>query len=244
MKKYPVVILPGWLLGVSRFKPLAHEFEAVGFKTFIVDFPGFEEGIRLKSALNLTDYVKHLQKFLRVNKIEKAIFVSHSFGGRVALKYLSQEPKKAYALILSGTPGFPGITKLRFYIMVALAKIGKIVSFIPPLIFFRGFLSQIFQKVTRAHDYYRSDGNLRETFKNIVREQLVEYMKKLRVPTLLLWGATDRLVSIKIAKKMQKLILKSELTVVPKLGHMFIYREPKVFVRETMKFLTSIEKEE
>lgn len=240
MKKYPVVILPGWLLGAYRFTGLSQEFEKQGFRTYIVDFPGFAEGVRLTSALNLTDYVRHLQKFLRQHQIQKAIFIGHSFGGRVALKFLSQEPKKAVALVLSGTPGLPGITKFRFYLTLFLAKAGKIVSLIPPFIFFRRHLRNLFQKLTRAHDYYRSDGLLRETFKNIVSEQLVEYMEKLRVPTLLLWGETDKLVSVKIAREMQKFILKSELIIVPKLGHMFTYREPKVFVEYVIKYLKSL----
>ncbi len=239
MKKYPVVILPGWLLGSKRFLGLAQEFEKQGYKTYIVDFPGFEDEVRLSSALNLTDYVKYLQQFLRRQNITRAVFIGHSFGGRVALKMLSQEPKKASALILSGTPGLPGITKFRFYVTVALVKAGKLVSFIPPFIFFRKLLREFFKKITRAHDYYRSDGLLRETFKNIVKEQLVEYMKKLRVPTLLLWGESDRLVSVKIARKMQRLILKSQLVVVPKMGHMFTYREPKVFVGYALKYLES-----
>ena len=240
MSTYPIVILPGWLLGSDRFKATAEEFHKAGYPTFIVDFPGFEQGIKLTQAFNLTDYVKHLQKFLRTHKITKAVFVCHSFGGRVALKLISQEPKLAAALILSGTPGLPGMTKLRFNLTVGLAKIGKLLSFVPPFLFLRPQLQKIFYRVTRANDYYRANGILKSTFKNIIKEQLIEYMKKIRVPTLLLWGEKDKLVPLGIARQMQKLLVNSKLEIVPGKGHMFIYREPEVSVKCVIDYLKTL----
>ncbi len=112
MNSYPIVILPGWLLGSDRFKPLSLVFQTLGFDTFTVDFPGFAQGEPLVKVFTLTDYVKYVQKYLKQNHIDKAIFICHSFGGRVALKLLSQEPQKAVCMIISGTPGFPAKSPL------------------------------------------------------------------------------------------------------------------------------------
>lgn len=240
MEKFPIVILPGWQLVPARYDGLAREFEKAGYKSYVVDFPGFGEGRQLTRAFNLTEYVKYLQKYLRLNKINKAILVCHSFGGRVALKFISQEPKRAAALVISGTPGFPGITKLRFYATVWLTKFGKLVSFIPPFLFFRGMLKKFFYRFIRANDYLQSQGFMRDTFKNIIKEQLIEYMEKIRVPTMLLWAGRDRLVPATIARRMQNTILNSRLVVVPGVGHIFVYREPAKFSREVIKFIKDI----
>lgn len=234
------MILPGWLLETSRYDKLGREFAKAGYIFYIVDFPGFGVKRRLTRAFSLTDYVKYLQKFLRLNHIDKAIFVSHSFGGRVALKFISQDPKQVVALVISGTPGFPGITKFRFYATVWLTKVGTLVSFIPPFLFFRPLGKRIFYRLIKANDYFQTQGVLRDTFKNIIKEHLTDYMRKIRVPTLLLWAGKDRLVPPRIAQRMKKSIRNSRLVVIPDVGHMFPYQKPVEFSQEVVKFITDL----
>lgn len=240
MEKYPVVILPGWLLGGKRFEPLRLGFEKKGYKTFVVDFPGFEDSPPLKEVFDLTDYVKDLHHFLKTKKIHKAIFVAHSFGGRVALKLLSQHPDRAVALILSGTPGYPELSPWRRYLTIGIAKTGNFLASIPPFMFTRPLLRKLFYRVTKTTDYARVSGVMRETFKKIIKEQLVDYMHKIRIPTLLLWGGNDRLVPVTIARKMQMTIKNARLVIIPEKGHMFAYREPEVIVGEVTEFLKQL----
>lgn len=240
MQKYPIVILPGWLLSAKRFAGLANEFKKEGYETHVVDFPGFEFSAKLTKIFNLTDYVKFLRSFLKQKRVSRAIFVAHSFGGRVALKLLSQEPKLAHALILSGTPGFPNISKFRRKLMRFIAKTGAFLSYIPPFLFFRPLLKKTLYRAAGSIDYLKLDGYVKKTFEIIVDETLEEYMKKIRVPTLLVWGDKDRLVSKKIAKRMQQTIKHSTLTILPELGHMFTYREPKLMASKVLEFLATL----
>lgn len=241
MKQYPIVILPGWLLGAKRFQPLAKEYQKVGFKTYVVDFPGFEDVPPLTKVLNLTDYVKYLQKYLKQHRIAKAIFVCHSFGGRVALKLLNQKPDLAIALIISGTPGYPTTSHMRYYLTVTVAKIGKLFLFLMPIPFIRRKITSLFRRLSGSTDYGNTTGFLRETFLNVVREQLVDYMHHVKIPTLLVWGSRDRLVPVNIARKMEKAIRGAQLIIIPDKGHMFTYREPKLMVEATDSFLKSFE---
>ncbi len=240
MKNFPVVILPGWLLSSERYAELTKEFTDSGFKTYVVDFPGFHPKYPLTRTLNLADYVKFLQKYLRLHKIERAIFVAHSFGGRVAFKYLSQEPRKAAALIITGTPGFLTVSriKLRFYFY--LAKFGGALFSIPLVDKIKDPIRKVFYKLVGAKDFYHAQGFTRETFKKIIAEELVEYMRKMHVPTLLVWGEKDKTVPVKIARRMQKVLFKSELVIVPTVGHMLPCKEPEVFVHEVNKFLAQL----
>ena len=228
------------MLGSKRFELLAKEFEKAGHKTFIVDFPGFEQDIKLSKIFNLTDYVKYLRGFLKTHNITKAIFVCHSFGGRVALKFLSQEPKFAHALILSGTPGFLTVSKVKLRLFLYIAKVGGIVFSLPLIKRIKDHVRKLYYKVIGAKDFYHSQGLMRETFKRIIAEQLVEYMKKIRVPTLLLWGEKDKLVPVAVAKKMQKVLYKSTIVIVKDHGHMFICRNPQMFVSQTNSFLRDL----
>ncbi|EKD28362.1 MAG: putative hydrolases or acyltransferases (Alpha/beta hydrolase superfamily) [uncultured bacterium] len=241
MRNVPIIILPGWLTSTNKYQPLAHLLAKRGFPAYQVSFPEFESDEPITEALHLTDYVKVLQKFLKQKHIDKAVFLGHSFGGRVALKYLSQEPKKALALVLSGTPGFSNISKLRFYLMFSIAKLGKYITYIPPWLFFRKSLKKLFYKLVRAYDYYRADGFLKQTLKNIIDETLDDYMGKIRLPTLLLWGEKDSLVPVRIAKRMQKKIKNSKLVIVEGAKHNFIYQAPEIATQQLTEFIKGLE---
>lgn len=236
INKYPVVILPGWLLPAIIYADVEKELQEHGLTTFTIDFPGFKNR-SLTQALDLTDYVKFLHKFLKTKKITQAIFIAHSFGGRVALKFLSQNPKKGKVLIISGTPGFPEVGNWRLILIKLIARFGKPITFVPPFLFFRKKLRHLFYRLNRSSDYLKVTGELKITFQNIIKEQLLNYMQKIRTPTLLLWGEKDRLVSVKTARKMQQMINNSQLEIVPDAGHMFIYKYPQIAAEKIVNFI-------
>lgn len=242
MKRYPVVILPGWMLGSTRFSPLTTELKKHGYTSHVVDFPGFAQGEKIFRPWTLSDYVAFLKEFLKEHKIDKAIFICHSFGGRVALKLLSEEPKLAHALILTGTPGYRSVNSNRLWAIATVAKIGRALMALPLLSVFEDVARRVFSIVVGARDISQLRGFMKQTFINIVEEKLEGYMKEIRVPTLLVWGAQDGLVAVSIAEKMQQTIKKSELVVIPGMYHNVVYKDPVRFAEYSLAFLKSLEK--
>ncbi len=240
MNKFPVVILPGWMLGSSRYLNLKKEFNKLGHRAYVIDFPGFEQGSKLSRVYDLTDYVKFVQKYLRQQKITQAIFIAHSFGGRVALKYLSQEPHKAVCLILSGTPGYMPVSKIKLHIFLVIAKVGGKIFSLPILNKIKDLIRKIYYKIIGARDFYHTEGTMRETFKNIIKEPLVDYMRKIRIPVFLLWGEKDKVVPVSVAKSMQKTIVKSKLYVIPDSSHMFICKEFDMATKYINEFINNL----
>jgi len=241
MKRYPVVILPGWMLGASRFEPLKKELANRGYRTHVVDFPGFVEGEEIIRPWTLTDYTRFLEGFLRQHKLTQTIFICHSFGGRVALKLLSEQPKFAHALILSGTPGFRSTHSTKLFTIATISKIGRAIMSLPPLSIFQDVARKLFNILVGARDISALKGFMRQTFINIVEEDLEGYMRTLTVPTLLLWGAKDSLVALSIARRMHETISNSRLTIVPETFHNLIYHQPKEFTQHAENFLHELE---
>lgn len=240
MKRFPIVILPGWMLGATRYEPLKKEFLANGFSCLVVDFPGFEQGEKIIHPWDLSDYVSFLKDFLKKLKVSKAIFVCHSFGGRVGLKLLSETPDLAVALILSGTPGFRSINTNKLFAIATLSKVGKSITSLPPFTLFHDIAQKIFNVAVGARDISQLKGFMRQTFINIVEEDLGPYMKRITLPTLLLWGKSDQLVSVEIAEKMSNIIIRSKLVIIPEVKHNFLILQPEIFVSEVIEFLKSI----
>ncbi len=238
--KETIIILHGWGLDGKKFSSLADEFFKLGYRVFSPDMPGFGGEKSPQRPFALTDYADFLLNFYKKNKLSKAIIVGHSFGGRVALKFDELYPKYVTSLILTGTPGFTPVAKKKLILAITVAKIFKLIFKIPPLSFFEGPVRIWYYYVVGAKEYYRAEGVMRETFKNIVREELVPSMRAVRCPTLLIWGGNDIIVPVSIANKMQGEIRNSKLLVVENVDHGLPFREPQRFAADVRNFLKSI----
>ncbi|MBI3386018.1 alpha/beta hydrolase [Candidatus Gottesmanbacteria bacterium] len=240
MKKPQIVILHGWGLSGSVFKPLVSELSHLGYKAYAPDMPGFGTEPAPSYSWKLRDYVRFVDEFLTRHHIVRPIFLGHSFGGRISLKYQQLHPKNVTALILTGTPGFTPIPRRKLLLFVAVAKVGKLLFSIPPLTLMRDQFQRWYYYVVGAREFFRAEGIMRDVFKNIVEEELVSSMETVRIPCLLLWGEYDIIVSLSIARHMQEVIPGAELKVIPEADHGIPFKQPDVFASYVDRFIKSL----
>src|SRR4030042_5709985 len=239
MSKYPVVILHGWNLYSEKYQILRSTLVKEGFRVYIPDLPGFGKRIVPKTAYNIDDYVDFVLDYLKSNKIKKCIIIGHSFGGRVAVKLAARYPYYLDRLILTGTPGFVPVNKARITVFYLIAKIGKILLFfLPPLLIFKNTLRKIIYRLAKSSDYLHVEGVMKDTFKSVIKEDLISSMLKIKTPTLLVWGKDDRIVPVSIAQKMESAIIASSLTVIPNASHKVPYQDPDKFYLSIRKFIS------
>lgn len=238
---YPIVILHGWNLSGSHFEKTAQNFRKEKFIVFNPDLPGFGKSKILSRPYDLSDYALFVRNFLKEKNINKCILIGHSFGGRIALKLAAEDNKLFHALVLTGVPGFISTPKVKIIFFIILSKLGKILFKIPPFSFFTGTARWLLYKVARADDYYHAQGSMRQTFKNVIREDLTSYMKKITIPTILIWGADDLVTPLWIAEKMKKTLpKKTKLVKILSEKHMLASDNPKIFVSNVVRFLKKI----
>lgn len=237
---YPIVVLHGWGLSAKTFEPLVAELKKHHVEVFAPDFPGFDSLHIPQKPFTLSDYVEFLHTYLERHHIVKPILIGHSFGGRVALKYQYTYPNNISALILTGAPGFTPVSRKKLSLFISIAKIGGTLFSLPLLYRLKDRVRLWYYYVVGARDFYRAEGVMRETFKNVVKEPLVTCMQNVRVPTLLVWGAKDLIVPVRIAEKMKETIAHSRLIIVPDGGHNVSYTSPKEFVRSIYDLLLSL----
>ena len=240
MKRQSIVLLHGWGLSARTFEPLAIELKRRRYEVYVPDFPGFGESALPNKALSLSDYVEFLHKFLTEHHITQPVLVGHSFGGRVALKYQLLYPKSIRAIILSGTPGFTPVDRKKLILFIILAKIGKAFFSIPPFNLIQSAVRRWYYYLVGARDFYRAEGVMRDTFKRIVQEDLLESMKVISVPCLLLWGENDTIVPSSVAQKMKEVISGARLEIVTGADHGLPFRNPKVFAEHLTAFVRSL----
>ena len=79
-------------------------------------------------------------------------------------------------------------------------------------------------KIFGSTDYNNLPKCMRNTFKNIINEDLTKYYKSIKISTLIIWGEYDRDTPLKDGKILNKLIRNSALIIYKKRKH-FSYLE-------------------
>ncbi|MEW6617473.1 MAG: alpha/beta hydrolase [Patescibacteria group bacterium] len=187
-----------------------------------LDLPGFGKSEMPKETWDLDNYVQFVDEFIKKLGFQVYAFVGHSFGGRIIIKGGATRNLQAQKVILIGSAGIAKDRTFRNSVLKFLAKVGKVIVCIPPLIFWRRRLQK------RVYDAIGSDylnaGKLKGTFLKIISEDLSVSAKKITTPTLLIWGENDIETPLSDGEKMARLITNSELKVISGAGH-FVHKE-------------------
>jgi len=238
--KGTIIILHGWGLSGGRCSKLQNIFVKHGYRVYAPDLPGFGQTRVPKKALVLSDYARYVHGYMRRKKITSAILFGHSFGGRVAIRFAKLYPGLVRALILTGTPGYTPVSRVKLISSIVLAKIGGKLMDIPLVSRWKEAVRLFFYKLVGAKEYYRAEGPMRQTFKNIVEEKLEENMKSITAKTLLLWGTEDTIVPLQIAERMKQTFPNATLVLIPKIGHDAPIRKAGDVAEASLSFIASI----
>lgn len=239
-KKQDVVILHGWNLSAERFSPLATALGSLGYRVYTLDLPGFGKEPPPDKPWHVIEYADFLKGYFVRLRIKNPVLIGHSFGGRVALKFAQLHPQDLKAMVLSGTPGFSPVPKGKLIFFLVLAKIGRVLFSIPPLTILADWARRLLYYAAGTKDFFRADGVMKQTFKNVVQDYLVDAMESLAVPCLLLWGEFDLLVPVSIARQIHEVIPRSELKVIPQADHGVPFKEAPVFASYVDRFVKGL----
>lgn len=236
----PVIILHGWGSSASAWDKPKKLFGKAGYLVLVPDLPGFGKEPPPRTAWSVADYADFVLEYAKKNEFDKFVLIGHSFGGRVAIKLTALYPERVTALILTGVPGVRfgnDQEKIKVWFFLPLAKLGNLCFNLPPFIVFRPLARKVLYWLAGARDYYQADTpSMKETFKKIVNEDLRPLLKMIKIPTLLLWGAQDRVVPPGYGQLLFKEIPGAKIKIVEKGSHCFPYEQPEIFVKEIVGF--------
>lgn len=230
-----VLLLHGWGSTSPTFDNLT---ALLGEKRFIaLDLPGFGGSEMPPSSWDVSQYVKFVRHFLnKIGVTQPDLIIGHSFGGRIAIKGIASGDFNPRRLVLIASAGVAVRNKARQKVFSIVAKTGKFIVSIPPFSLFKQSLVKQLYKLTGSTDYLNA-GPMKETFLKIIREDLKKDAKKIKVPTLLIWGENDTTTPLVEAYTLGKLINNSQLSIILKVGH-FVHQEaPDEVAQRIVTFL-------
>lgn len=212
-----IVLLHGWGQNIEMMKPLTTMLQK-DFRIVILDLPGFGESDTPQIIYTIYDYVEIVKKLLEELKIEKPIMIGHSFGGKITLAYASKY--NCEKIVLLASPFKKEIKKLSLKVKI-LKKLKKV----PILNKFEEFA----KKHIGSNDYRNANPIMRKILVEHVNLDITEDVKKIKCPTLIVWGTLDEEVPVERAYELEKLINDSG-TVILEGGTHYAYLEflPKI----------------
>ncbi len=229
-----IVILHGWGLYGKTYQRLEEILKKNGYSVFAPDLPGFGDEVLPSPNYKLSDYVAFVDNLVIKHKLHKPIFIGHSFGGRVTIKYAFTYPEKVKKIILTGVPVIREISLKKKVAFIFATLGGKMMKGLP--LSFYNLLRKVLYHWIGDWDYYKS-GPLKQVFVNIVGEDLVQYITQLKIPVILVWGKGDRLVPVRIVDKIKKLVPNAEVVIMQNATHSPLRDEPEEFYEAIKPFL-------
>ncbi len=208
-----LLILPGW--GGTReswrkFSDLAKD----DFQVICLELPCFGAEPCPAEAWGVKEYADFVSQKIKELNLIKPVLLGHSFGGQVAAYLAAREPQLISRLVLSGAAALRPKRGLRKAVLGILAKCGKAFFNIPPLKSFSVPARKYLYKLAGALDYEEASGIKREIFKKIICQDLTEELKKIKTPTLVVWGTLDSYVPLTSGKKIAELIPGARLEII------------------------------
>jgi pimeloyl-ACP methyl ester carboxylesterase len=216
---------------------------AEDFHVLAPDLPGFGKSDPLPRMYTQA-MLNWIKAFLDKQEIEQAVVIGNSLGGLLARLFAAGNPKYVPAVILingGGVPDLPPFFKIleripgvSHGIFYMLGKTATSPATLKEMFHAQELLTEDFLKQIKD-----ASGGYARMMRMYVGSPMPEAQNPL-VPTLILWGANDKLATLKDAEAIKASIPGSTLTDIKDCGHMPQIETMDVFVWQVNTFLEKL----
>jgi pimeloyl-ACP methyl ester carboxylesterase len=225
-------------------EPLARQHRVI-----VPDLPGFGDSEKPPREYTGEFFVAALDELLCAAGVEQATVVGNSFGGILSVLYALAHPEKVERLVLVSSGGLRPIGGKEKQLAVERLSEANLLALTPAG--HRQLFPRIFGKSGEAQERYyaKQDAKLaRADYPAYVRAllssiqlvlsvYLLERLREVRCPTLLLWGDRDVVFPVELARQALDRLPQGKLKILPGGGHMLQADCPEEFVAALEEFL-------
>jgi pimeloyl-ACP methyl ester carboxylesterase len=241
----PLVLVPGLAGGYELLGPLARRL-ARDFRVISYQLRGEDDPFALRRRFGLPDLVQDLAEFLDRLGLERPALMGVSFGGLVALEFASRHPSGLSSLVIQGA----GARYERSLIQQVAGFVLARYPLPPDSPFINQFFNLLFggrQKsqslvefVTRQC-WQTDQGVMTHRFRLVETFNLDGRAGRIRVPSLILVGDRDLLVSETSLQALCGGLPRAKLVRLPQCGHLAFATRPDRVADEVRRFLRASE---
>jgi pimeloyl-ACP methyl ester carboxylesterase len=228
-----LVFLHGWGQDWQCWSPLIGQLSEQ-FTLVLVDLPGFGSSDCHGQVWNSYQYAEWLKKLITQLGLSPLALIGHSFGGKIAALCTQAYPDSTRQLVLIGAAGIPDPLSPTTTIKQTL------ISLVPEVIknaLPHQLKTRVLGSLNLSTDNLNSQPHQKKIARLIVQENIANELKKIQVPTLLIWGADDTETPVHQAQQFHQLILGSKLVIIPEADHFVFQAQPTTVLHELHQFL-------
>lgn len=220
---------PGWMASDDA---LAEKFDLI-----VPDLPGYNQSDRPVWARSIRDISILMKRFIEELKLEDVTLIGCGLGGWVAAELATMYDAKLSNLILSGAPGIkPNEGFIEDQIMMDWEEYVQL-SFSSAENYVSTYGEDAAEVYKELWDYSR-EMTARLTWKPWMYNKSLEPLLALvNIPSLIIWGAEDRITPIICGEQYRDALPNSSLQVLEDAGHCVEHEQTSKFTELISEFV-------
>lgn len=227
-----LLLLHGLFGALSNWQPVLEAFQH-DHTVWIPLLPIYRP---TKRDATLEGLVEYIDEFVERFDLRDNIVVGNSLGGHLGMMYTMQRPNRVARLVLTGSSGLfeagMGVGFVRRgdpdFIRDRVAF-----TFYDPKTASKELVDEVFEIVNNRMAAMR----ILNIARAAQRMHMAEQMRRILVPTCLVWGLNDNITPPYVAHEFHRLIPKSELHFIDHCGHAAMMEQPERFNIVVREFL-------
>jgi pimeloyl-ACP methyl ester carboxylesterase len=250
----PLVLVHGTGASLHTWAGWVEELQSTK-RIITLDLPAYGlTGPNNTADYSTKKYVETVDSLLQKLNVKRCIIGGNSLGGNVSWNYTVAHPNKVAKLILVDAAGYNFKSK-SVPIAFKLARVpvlNNLIKFLTPRFIIEKSVRNVYadkSKVTetlidRYFDLTLREGNrgafierMANAKNTIVSINASDLVKKITIPTLILWGGEDGLITTESAQKFHDDLPNDTLVIMKNLGHVPMEEDPKASVAVVKAFL-------
>ncbi|MDR7307558.1 alpha/beta hydrolase [Rhodoferax saidenbachensis] len=245
----PIVLLHGTAASLHTWDGWAQNLTATR-RVIRFDLPAFGlTGPHPQNDYSMAAYVQFVQQVLDSLGLQHVVLGGNSLGGQIAWEFALAQPLRVTQLILVDAGGYPMQSQsvpLGFRLARA-PVLGSLMEYTLPRGVIQSSVRNVYgdpakvtaELVDRYYELTLRAGNRAALVQRFgqMRWDHVEQIKTLKLPTLILWGAQDRLIPLDNGRHFAADIAGAHLVVFEQLGHVPQEEDAQSTVHAVKEFL-------
>ena len=223
-----IVLVHGLSVSSGYMVPTAVRL-AEWYRVYVPDLPGFGKSAKPAHILNVSELADALADWMQVMGLSSATFLGNSLGCQIIVNFALQHPACIErAILVSPTMDPKALTIHQEAGRLLLDTPCEPARFLPVLL--REYLVAGIRRTVRTLRYGFED-------------QMEEHLPHVHIPTLVVRGARDPIVSQDWAEKVHQLLPNSQFVVVQGAGHAVNFNSPDQLAAIVRSFMENVASE-
>lgn len=243
-----ILMIHGFAADKDNWLRFARHFSA-RYDVIAIDLPGFGDSSKPQASYDVGTQVERIASFIGALNIDKLHLIGNSMGGHIAALYAARYPQQVQTLALLANAGVNAPQQSELLARLTRGEANPLLVRSPAD--FERLLDFVFVeapplpaplKTYLAERAMANSADHQRIFSQLVDRYipLEPQLTKIQAPTLVLWGAQDRVLDVSSIEVMRPLLKQPSVVIMKDIGHAPMIERPQETAAHYQAFLNQV----